>query len=219
MRRAAAALHARLAKPLRTERRRATAAAAEPPGDAARIDFSTTPRLHDALRNPAPGHLRRTLTVAVGAAAVAAAALASLALAGGARPTVRAVHNATLDRTIVVARGGRTLYRLAPETPRHLLCTGSCTRFWPPLTVRSRSTRLVKGAGIQGKLAMFRRPDGRLQVTLRGRPLYRYAGDASKGDVNGDGIQSFGGTWHMLPARTTSASATPTPAPTYVPPY
>jgi predicted lipoprotein with Yx(FWY)xxD motif len=51
---------------------------------------------------------------------------------------------------------------------------------------------------------VFKRPDGRFQVALRGEPLYRYAGDASKGEANGEGLQDFGGTWHAVVARTSS---------------
>jgi hypothetical protein len=44
-------------------------------------------------------------------------------------------------------------------------------------------------------LGSLTRPDGRLQVTYRGLPLYRFSGDTEAGDVNGQG---FGGTWHAL---------------------
>ena len=49
---------------------------------------------------------------------------------------------------------------------------------------------------MQGHLGILRRSNGTLQVTLRGLPLYRYSKDHAKGDANGEGIESFGGTWH-----------------------
>jgi predicted lipoprotein with Yx(FWY)xxD motif len=43
-------------------------------------------------------------------------------------------------------------------------------------------------------VATFERPDGSMQITVSGKPLYRYAGDVQAGDVNGDGV---GGVWHV----------------------
>ena len=42
------------------------------------------------------------------------------------------------------------------------------------------------------------RRDGRAQVTYRGHPLYRYAGDATDRDANGQGLNMFDGEWHVL---------------------
>ena len=61
---------------------------------------------------------------------------------------------------------------------------------------------------------LFRRARNSYQVTLRGIPLYTFAGDSHRGDVNGEGIRSFGGTWHTVPASTRASTPTPTPAPT-----
>jgi predicted lipoprotein with Yx(FWY)xxD motif len=154
------------------------------------------------------------------ALAALAALAATTAVATGAttKPTIKAAHNAALNKTVVIdGKHGMTLYHLSPETKTHLLCSSTtCEGFWPPLTVRSRHTKLRKGAGITGKLTIFKRPDGKFQVALRGQPLYRFAGDSAKGQANGDGIQSFGGTWHAVTAKvpTTTSAPAPTPAPT-----
>lgn len=141
-------------------------------------------------------------------------ATAPLATAAATTPIVRAAHNAALARTIVVDARGRSLYRLSGETTRHLKCTASCLGFWPPLTVRSRHVRLVAGRGVHGRLGILRRAGGMLQVTLSGRPLYRFSGDRSKGAANGQGIMSFGGTWSTLPAGSAPSMApAPQPAP------
>jgi predicted lipoprotein with Yx(FWY)xxD motif len=57
-------------------------------------------------------------------------------------------------------------------------CKGACARAWPPLIVRSRSTVPRRIAGIPGRFGVVRRPDGRLQVTHRGLPVYSYAHEA-----------------------------------------
>ena len=155
---------------------------------------------------------RRTLPltalVAVGLSAVALASTGTTRLSGAA--------NAGLGKTIVTAPSGRTLYALSAETTHHLLCKGACLRTWPPLTVPSRSTKVTLGGGVHGTVGLLRRSNGSLQVTLRGKPLYRFSGDHSKGDAKGEGIEADGGTWHAF-----TAAATPTPPPTNtpVPPY
>ena len=47
-------------------------------------------------------------------------------------------------------------------------------------------------------MATVKRPDGgELQLTYDGHPLYRYAGDQSKADANGQGV---GGQWFVVKA-------------------
>ncbi len=43
------------------------------------------------------------------------------------------------------------------------------------LVVRSRAQVPTRIAGIPGRFGVVRRPDGRLQVTHRGLPVYTYA--------------------------------------------
>jgi predicted lipoprotein with Yx(FWY)xxD motif len=163
---------------------------------------------------------KRTLTriyvVAVGALA-ALAAVAAVALASGSRaPTVGSASNAKLGETVVVSAQGRTLYALSPETSRHLLCKSQeCLQVWPPLTVSSDEAKLKAGAGVQGKLGLIRRGKDRFQVTLRGMPLYRFSGDHGRDESNGEGLKSFGGTWH---AATSVSGATAKPTPPSAPP-
>ena len=42
------------------------------------------------------------------------------------------------------------------------------------------------------------RSDGGTQLTYAGHPLYRYAGDQSPGDTNGQGLTQFGGGWDVV---------------------
>ena len=156
------------------------------------------------------------LAMGIAAAALAFAAPPTvIALASGGATTVSSASNSGLGEQIAVDTHGRTLYALSPETTHHLLCkTRECLRFWPPLTVRSSKTKLKAGPGVHGHLAILRRSNGVLQVTLRGLPLYHYAGDHAAGEANGQGIQSFGGSWHVLAvtSNVSPAPATPTPA-------
>lgn len=159
--------------------------------------------------------------------AAAGLLLAGVAAAAGGTRVVSSNANQKLGTTVVVEAHGRTLYALSPETTHHLLCKSSaCVGIWPPLTVRSATPKLQAGAGVQGHLGVLRRPGGKWQVTLRGMPLYRFAGDTAKGQVNGEGIVSFGGTWHAVRSAAHStttpmgeAKPTPSTPPPASPPY
>ena len=166
---------------------------------------------------------RRRAALVLALAASGGLVAAATGLAKDTRTTVvKSAHNSKQNKNIVVNSRGMTLYLLTGDTPRHLKCTHKlvggldCLTIWKPLTVRSSSTSRIKaGPGVTGKLGLFQRARNSYQVTLRGTPLYTYIGDSRRGDVNGEGIRSFGGTWHTLPASTRRASTTPSmPAPT-----
>jgi predicted lipoprotein with Yx(FWY)xxD motif len=153
-------------------------------------------------------------------ALVCISVLAGAALAAGTTATVNSASNSMLGQVVVVNAQGLTLYALTPETTHHLLCKSSeCLKRWPLFTVRSSKTKLKAGPGVHGSLGILRRRNGKFQVTLRGKPLYRYAEDHAKGEANGQGIESFGGTWHAVTAAVGAAKAAPstptTPQPAY----
>ena len=147
-----------------------------------------------------------------------AATTAPMANAAAAKPTVKSANNKQVKRTIVVNAKGLTLYRLAPETSKHILCKSSaCLAAWPPLTI-AKGQKPVKGPGVTGKLGTIKRGN-KLQVTDNGWPLYTFSGDSKAGQANGEGLMNFGGTWHTVAAKTAgaksqSAPATPAPMPT-----
>jgi hypothetical protein len=50
-------------------------------------------------------------------------------------------------------------------------------------------------------LGTVRRPDGKVQITYAGMPLYLYAGDKKPGSVAGQGVGAvrwLGGTWNAI---------------------
>lgn len=158
----------------------------------------------------------------------AAALLLVTAVAAGASVTrvVSGAANQKLGTTVVVEAHGHTLYALSPETTHHLLCkSATCLQNWPPLIVPGSKLTLQAGPGVQGHLGLLRRPRGKWQVTLRGMPLYRFAGDTAKGQANGEGLTSFGGTWHAVTSSAQSPASPmgeskPAPAPSPSPsPY
>jgi predicted lipoprotein with Yx(FWY)xxD motif len=154
----------------------------------------------------------RSLLIPIALAAVALAAFLVATGASGRQPTkkvVKEAENPSLGRTILTTTKGRTLYSLSVETKGRFICTGSCLSIWHPLTVPDG----VKPRG-PVKLGTVKRPDGRTQVTYKGRPLYRFDGDTKAGQVNGEGIKDVG-TWH---AASVPKAAAPQPQPEPPPP-
>ena len=95
--------------------------------------------------------------------------------------------------SVIVDAQGRTLYRFTAEAQGLPVCTGACLATWLPALATSTS-------GLPNHVAAIRRPDGgQLQLTYDGHPLYRYAGDRSKADANGEGV---GGQWYVIKAIT-----------------
>jgi predicted lipoprotein with Yx(FWY)xxD motif len=159
-----------------------------------------------------PGQMRSSIRVALLAAALAALIGPAGASARQASKRVaKQAENATLGRTVLTTTRGRTLYSLSAETKGRFICTGSCLSIWHPLVVPAG----VKPTG-PVKLGTIKRPDGRTQVTFKGRPLYSFGGDSKAGEVNGEGIKDVG-TWHA--AVTAKPTPQPQPQPQPEPPY
>jgi predicted lipoprotein with Yx(FWY)xxD motif len=157
----------------------------------------------------------RTAVVSAVVAGAGAAALAGLALASSPKTlsVARSVKVKNNAENIVVNARGMTVYTLSGETAHHLKCSSAngCFSVWFPVKAASARAPLSAGHGIKGRLGMVRR-DGLHQVTLAGHPLYTFAGDGRrKGKATGDGLVSFGGTWHVI---ATSSVTTPAGTPT-----
>lgn len=122
---------------------------------------------------------------------------------------VMTAKNAALHKTILVDRSGMTLYSLSAERRGRFICTDmTCLSLWKPLVV----AKGAKPSGVRG-LATVKRPDGRLQVSYHGGPLYRFTGDHRRGDVKGNGFKDVG-TWRVVVVGGGQAPA-PTSTPTY----
>jgi len=149
------------------------------------------------------------------------AVLAIAGIADAKKPTITLKTRTAGSLGKVLANpGSRTLYRLSPETNSSLLCKSStCLGIWKPLTVASKSTKVNLPTGISGTVSFVKR-GSRWQVSLSRHPLYTFVSDSRAGQANGDGIKSFGGTWHVIKAKVKKATPAPSPSPTPgYPPY
>lgn len=116
--------------------------------------------------------------------------------------------------TVLVDSSGMALYTNAQDSGGTLKCLKDCTDIWPPLTVPDGTTPSA-GSGVTGTLGTVKRPDGSTQVTLDGKPLYRFSIDKSPGVVKGQNAQdSFDGTSFNWQVATASGSAAPAPSDT-----
>jgi predicted lipoprotein with Yx(FWY)xxD motif len=155
------------------------------------------------------GKLRASVVVAIALAAALSVTLLLVTRSGnasGGTPLVKTAHNAALGKTILVTRGGLTLYSLSAERHGRFICTGSfCLSLWKPLVI----ARGVKPTGVSG-LSAVKRPDGRRQVAFRGAPLYRFVQDTKAGQVKGNGFKDVG-VWRPVTTGSMKAQA-PAPA-------
>ncbi|MGH7756651.1 MAG: COG4315 family predicted lipoprotein [Vulcanimicrobiaceae bacterium] len=75
-------------------------------------------------------------------------------------------------------------------SPGHSVCNGACTQNWPPVAPPA-------GVTLAGSFSTITRDDGSVQLTYKGRPLYTFIADGAPGQTNGDGLDAFGGIWHI----------------------
>jgi predicted lipoprotein with Yx(FWY)xxD motif len=141
------------------------------------------------------GSARRWMRLAI----VGAIALAVLTI-GAAQHSARAessspmliAANSQLGQSIFTDQNGITLYTFSKDTAGsgQSACVGPCVAAWPAFHAPAGDLELPYGAS--GAIGTITGTDGSLQVTYNGMPLYYFAGDASPGDVKGQGI---GGVW------------------------
>ena len=161
-----------------------------------------------------------SLRIAMAAAGVAALALTACSSSKGANPqaptgsTGRPASGVTISVAggVLVGPDGRTLYFNTVDTASSIKCTGACTKEWPPIGGPAQAS-----GGVQSSdLGVATRPDGSVQTTFQGHPLYMFDEDKKAGDHKGDGLDDAGGKWHV--ATLTAAGGGASEAPTTSPP-
>ncbi len=93
----------------------------------------------------------------------------------------------------VLADGdGRILYLFTADAQGVSNCSGDCLANWPALLSGGAPTL---GEGLNAAdFGSITRDDGGTQVTVKGLPLYYFAGDTAPGQTNGQGV---GGKWFV----------------------
>lgn len=101
-----------------------------------------------------------------------------------------------LGRILDDLANGRTVYMFMADRHGASTCYGACERLWPPL--RAVGARHARGGARLSRLGTIRRRHGGRQLTYAGHPLYLFAGDSRPGQVNGEGLRSFGARWYVV---------------------
>jgi predicted lipoprotein with Yx(FWY)xxD motif len=115
---------------------------------------------------------------------------------GSSSPAVKTTSSSL--GTILVDSQGMTLYHLSGEQNGKFICTSTaCLGVWHPLIAPSSGTP----TGEVGSLGTVKRPEGTVQVTYKGTPLYTFMGDQQAGETKGQGIKDVG-TWSAVTAST-----------------
>ncbi len=109
------------------------------------------------------------------------------------RTTLFAYHTALGQ--VVGSIAGIVAYTDTAEHTGHFVCTStSCTTTWHPWLTDGVTVRA--GAGVQQSLiGTVKRPDGTVQMTYGGHPLYLYAHVQNAVQANAQGA---GGVWYVV---------------------
>lgn len=108
--------------------------------------------------------------------------------------------------SVLVDASGRTVYELSSASVKNLPCTAStgCTSVWTPLPLPSGTSSATATGGAISSLLSTTSVGAATYPIYNGWVLYEFTGDSGSDQANGQGISSFGGTWHAV-----SASGTP----------
>jgi len=104
-----------------------------------------------------------------------------------------------VGRVLTDARG-RTVYVLTRPGKKNVPCTDAsgCTDVWPDLPLPDGTEFATAGAEVNASLLGTTTIGNETYPTYNGYLLYEYASDMGPREANGQGIESFGGTWYVM---------------------
>ncbi|WP_026535871.1 COG4315 family predicted lipoprotein [Arthrobacter sp. H14] len=106
---------------------------------------------------------------------------------------------------IVVDSESMAVYYFDNDEPNsgESTCTGDCLVAWPPVIVDSETPKVD---GVTGEVGTIETPDGELQATIDGLPVYYYVDDKQPGDITG---QAVGDVWWLVAPNGDKITDTP----------
>lgn len=147
-------------------------------------------------------------------AALLAASAVTLTACGGASSSTatststqpaKGLHVASTSIGDVLVDGsGRTVYLLTADGRDQSTCGGTCLAVWPAVAPGR--------ARLDVPLGSTKTPDGTMTTTVAGQPVYTFSGDHGAGDVNGEGLREYGGTWYAVSAHGTAVMGSANPS-------
>ena len=91
---------------------------------------------------------------------------------------------------VLVDQQGMTVYLLTADGRNQSTCGTGCLQFWPAVTPGHSKLSVP--------VSTTKTPAGTPTATVAGQPVYTFSQDGKPGDVNGEGINEFGGTWYAV---------------------
>jgi predicted lipoprotein with Yx(FWY)xxD motif len=137
------------------------------------------------------------------ASAPTSAPASASSAAQGAAVAILKTDKTTLGMVLTNAKGF-TVYWFAKDTATSSACTGACAAAWPPVIGMPQA---ASGTKLAGKLGEIKRPNGTMQATYDGHPLYLFAGDSAPGQVNGNESDGFGALWYAIKIGTATTGS------------
>jgi predicted lipoprotein with Yx(FWY)xxD motif len=96
---------------------------------------------------------------------------------------------------VLVDTNEQAIYIFENDSAGQTNCTGECAAAWPPVFT---SGKPQASGGVDGSmLGTIERPDGGLQVTYDGKPLYYYAHEGP-GEIRCHNVDLNGGFWWVI---------------------
>lgn len=92
---------------------------------------------------------------------------------------------------------GKTLYYFTKDKQKVSNCKGDCLQKWPAFS--ANNLEIPEGFTKEDFATITREDTGQKQVTYKGYPLYYFANDKTKGDVNGQGVKN---AWYTVNQKT-----------------
>jgi predicted lipoprotein with Yx(FWY)xxD motif len=93
---------------------------------------------------------------------------------------------------VLVDQQGMTVYLLTADGRDQSTCGTDCLSAWPAVT--PGRTKLDVPVGTTNT------PAGTPTATVAGQPVYTFTNDRAPGDVSGEALKAFGGTWYAVSA-------------------
>lgn len=138
-------------------------------------------------------------TAAVVVAPDTGAAVAIQAAPGG--PVALTVATKPGVGVYLTDAAGRAVYVLDDGTGAKVACTGTCLTEFKPVAGSSATAAADAGALNADLIGVTTLPDGTVQVTYAGKPLYYANADASGGTVNEQGMKMGKTTSYLVNPR------------------
>jgi predicted lipoprotein with Yx(FWY)xxD motif len=102
---------------------------------------------------------------------------------------------------VLVDQQGMTVYLLTADGRNQSTCGTDCLSAWPAVTAGHSK--------LDVPVNTTKTPAGTPTATVAGQPVYTFTNDRAPGDVSGEGLKAFGGTWYAVSASGQAVMASP----------